>query len=573
MLCVAQDDLTLKRELSDIPRAAPPTPTKPKSDDLSLLASTTEPQDDERVSPSSKPIRGPAEYLTTLLNSGSTMNIKDVHNILIDGWEPSEKADDPLQKAIRAQMEPMIWDAFKEKLAAGDLTVVQKEMTGLVDRIMAIIPKGVPEAKRQHRQAELEANLNGEFLAQRVENAAFDGAQLYGMLRYVVEENILMMDAPVHDSETKAWLQGMEAKLMGSGVLNPVELLPEIFKWLIDKLDSIKAMMSNHEIAVLVPFILKEGAEYEARRFEDDCRERRAKGEQPLRAAGQWYKQARELTAKRHPGGQESDTSLVLRQGIVAMIGHPVAACRITTLEPPPLPKPGAQALDAPATTTEESSKEVIFPETLVWDWPRIESYQNEIQLYALVGSTLLMAKETLKAKGVVVTVTQEYELKTLMEKLLRLPRPTLDTITHGMIAKVAEMVWPETLQQQPQPVSPPKEGQASAAASPAIIEGQAQLADLDAKLRNIIKNTEQQPLFNLLKNRYLEVLARCLVGGEIPEEVLADAKYKMILPFAEDLEFMMGKAARVVAHHEKVYHHVYSEFSKRRAKGAALTD
>lgn len=261
-------DLALKRELSDIPRAAPPTPTKGPPEDSHEDVSLAE-LPEQKVSPSEKPARGPAEYLTTLLNSASTMNIKDVHNILIDGWEPSEKTDDPLQKAthhpnpapgplpnsnwsptpnpelnrqaIRAQMEPMVWEAFKEKLAAGDLSLVQKELAGLVARIMDIIPKGVPQAKRQQRQAELEANLNGDFLAQRVEHGAFDGRQLFAMVRYVVEENILMMDAPVHDSETKAWLQMMETRLMGTEPLNPLELLPEIFKWLIDKLDAIKA--------------------------------------------------------------------------------------------------------------------------------------------------------------------------------------------------------------------------------------------------------------------------------------------------------------------------------------------
>ena len=133
-------------------------------------------------------------------------------------------------------------------------------------------------------------------------------------------------------------------------------------------------------------------------------------------------------------------------------------------------------------------------------------------------------------------------------------------------------MVWPDSLP-PPQPASPPKEGvpsqEAASSATSGNREGAAKLADLDAKLRNIIKNTEQQPLFNLLKNRYLEVLAKCLVHGAQAEEVLTDAKYKMILPFAEDLEFMMGKAARVIAHHEKVYHHVFSEFAKRHAAAA----
>jgi len=465
-------ELELKRDSSDIPRVA-----TPKKSEAPIVGDSIDLPPVEQE-PSVKQAPGPADYLAKMLQDQTSINARLAHEIMIDGTyalDPLQGLqDDPLQKVLKDQMSKQYWDDFSAKILAGDLSQVKAEMESVIQHILEIWP----DRHRVQVKSELEAIMDPAFLTQRVEGGAFDGVQLFNMIKYIVERQILKLDSASHDEGTKVWLANVEQKLTGDAEIQPAQILPEIFQWILEKLEEIKFATSNYQISLLVPTIIENGAEYERERFQKMVKDGEALNPpvDQLRAAKVWFAEAREL-ASAYDLDPKEDVSGVIKVGVMAMVGNSVPATRITCL------KPAVAATTSEGGSMRQKEKEaIIFPETLAWDASRIETFQSEVQLVVIVSETLLMCKEFL-SKEMFVTVRSDevQDMKTLMTQLLRKPRPTMDIIVNGICAKVEDIIKPEAAKNAAGSPSKEAELRGKAEAAPKGIK------DLGAKLRDAI--------------------------------------------------------------------------------------
>jgi len=522
----------------EVPRAMVGSPQQKEGDEGGGVA----PNALQGQAPPEARSAGPAPYLREVLQDGGLINMKLAHDIMLDGGievGPANSAD-PMAQALKDAMQRAYWDKFSATLDSGDLSacgdLISDEMESLVAHILDATPARTKERKAKI-EAEVRAVLDITLLKQKIANGAFDGGQLYKMVRYVVEEHVLKLDAPAYDQDTTAWLQGVQAQLIrDDGVpLNPAEVLPGIFKFLMDKFSEIKFAVSNLTIRhELVPEILQYGADYERQRFEELIAKAAASEppQEPLRRARQWYIQASALTHPAEEGKEDGFLRRVLQQGLLAMVFSPVAATRLNSLA-----GPGGEYEEIGQGGGEEGG---IFPETLVWDAQRIEAFQSEVQLITLVGSTLLLCQEFFKRKGIVTSIPQQLELKTLLEKLLRSPRPTMEAILSGLLAKISEFVASGT--------------------------EDTLLLDLRALLKDAIEKGEEQQVYKLLKRRLRDAARVCIVEGETVEEVMKGKAFSLVRPFTADIKVLLEKVSRVSQHHEKVYFYIYRNIAQELA-------
>merc|ERR1719231_1955630 len=259
------------------------------------------------------------------------------------------------------------------------------------------------------------------------------------MVKYIVEQHILKRDAKVHDKSTERWLRDLETLLLNGTALQPAKVLPEVLKFIVDKLKAIKAAIARFQLEFMLPYIKEGGVEYERKHW-DGLYEKALQSDppqDPLRRARAWLIEA--IAATKRVEGEElqlqiPDVCRVLRYGILAMVGSSQPASRITSLGT-------SEALAAGVEREEPAEDDVIFPETLVWDLERIVGFQNEVQLVIMVSYTMLICVTFLEKQQVYMSAVQMNELKTLREKLLRKPRPTLDAITTGIAQQVFSMM------------------------------------------------------------------------------------------------------------------------------------
>merc|ERR1712224_977221 len=101
------------------------------------------------------------------------------------------------------------------------------------------------------------------------------------------------------------------------------------------------------------------------------------------------------------------------------------------------------------------------------------------------------------------------------MEKLLRTPRPTMDTIVSGLCGKVSELL-PKT--------------------SPDDVPSEALLDDLNKLLREAIEKGETQPVYRILKQRVLEVAKACILQDADVDEVMAGSRFMLVRAFTDEI-------------------------------------
>lgn len=155
-------------------------------------------------------------------------------------------------------------------------------------------------------------------------------------------------------------------------MVNPTEVLPDVIRFVVDKLEAIQYAVANHHIKMLVPTILRCGADFERDRFAELVEQARTAtppGDQ-LQRARKWFSQSLSLPSvvehKREHG--DHDVCRVMRLGFLAMVENPVAATQQVRLVAAP-PNEGAMSLVRKTRSSRRRSR-----------WTRIASKASRVR-------------------------------------------------------------------------------------------------------------------------------------------------------------------------------------------------
>ncbi|KAI1303004.1 T-complex protein 11-like protein 1 [Halotydeus destructor] len=345
-------------------------PEKPQNDILNHDANRTPPRTPTKSMPfavaASPPKFVAIEEVMKAANGMSNMYL--AHEIAVNQDFKLEKVQAP-QGGLRTQVEQVMKKAFWDILESQLNESPSKFKQALV--LLAEIKQDLSSLLLpQHTKLkqEIEEILDIDLIKQQAENGALD-FQRYA--QYVLSV-MARLCAPVRDERIRELTQTSEVVPLFRGIMELLEVM---------KLD-----MANFTIQQMRPHIQQQSIDYERKKFQEflETQSKLSNGLDGLEYTKRWLERNYESIDLSSETNEKNITNKVLLTAFIELLVW-------------------------------DDTKQELYPETLLMDEDRFTALRNDVTLYTLVGSTLLLA---FAATGPSVQQLSDFK-KTLKEHLM----------------------------------------------------------------------------------------------------------------------------------------------------------